>query len=811
MPKTRRRHPSRSRASSKSTTTATAAEPCPLPHLGVGFEQEVDAVFQRNHINLSQTSYNLEKQVVSDLHRAVNPHDVAPHDDFYAYINDHWIQTVDRAARDTYMNQVDNVRVVQDQTLRSLMKWTREMLDTPSKIPIEWPGVQVPTMGQRENMRAAWSSFSKPLPEALIREHATMWNDAMKKVLQTPVQKRRAMDAVDLAAAPTWRAMGQLNRLEFVSYGSPAVFHIAPNERDPTQTVCMLDVPQLTLLDPAMYLAPTMPPDASTTVSEAIETERRAQATLMREYRTYLTELFRLAFGADGAQEFQVDDVIQTEILLYEAMRAEPVLPPPLASMNHQEMYYSIHESRAQAWFGLDWSGFLHAMGAQGDVVDHFVTTDAAYLLALGDLVRRLPPMAWHAYFVYLYIRQLCRHCSRGAKLHFAFHGRVLRGQEVMVDADLRPAYGMIYCFPATMSRVYVAHQRDANVMRYVAHLFDDLRRVFVRMLKRNRWLHPRTRAEAIAKIQRLRLMLGSEEFRQPEAGLEADIESLVAMDAAPMAEFGFWCSTDAWWNLEMMSTWKCYYQLEHYASATHRKTRAIPPWRNLASIDWSATPPKLVGTQSFLVNAMYTPTSNAITVPLGYLQPPFVDLRDRGIEYNLAHIGFTLAHEMSHALDDLGSQYDAMGRLREWWTPRDVRRFRRIQQDIVLQYHAYMVRDGVPVEEMDVWTTVGEDMADISGLAICQEYLRDVQLRNKDVLPINSLSFRAFYIYYAMQSRQHIRRSAMSAQVKTNPHPLDRYRCNVPLSRSRIFRALYDVGPHHNMWWKNTHSVWSE
>ena len=81
-------------------------------------------------------------------------------------------------------------------------------------------------------------------------------------------------------------------------------------------------------------------------------------------------------------------------------------------------------------------------------------------------------------------------------------------------------------------------------------------------------------------------------------------------------------------------------------------------------------------------MNASYTPSKNAIYIPLGYIQKPFIDLEERGIEYNLAHVGFTLSHEMSHALDDWGSQYDYKGVLNNWWTPKDKAMFKSIQKN---------------------------------------------------------------------------------------------------------------------------------
>jgi putative endopeptidase len=212
-----------------------------------------------------------------------------------------------------------------------------------------------------------------------------------------------------------------------------------------------------------------------------------------------------------------------------------------------------------------------------------------------------------------------------------------------------------------------------------------------------------------------------------------------------------------------------------------------------------------MVGTQAYIVNASYTPSKNKIYINLGYIQKPFVDLDERGIEYNLAHLGFTIGHEMSHGFDDAGSKYDATGKLNDWWTPEDKKKFKAIQADVVKQYEEFAARDGI---KFDASIGIGEDMADISGLAIVTEFLRDFQEHNKDLVPISYLSFQVLFTYYAFQQKQKVNKKALSAQLKTNPHPLDKYRCNIPLSRNTLFRAIYDVKKGDKMWWHNTDTV---
>jgi putative endopeptidase len=305
----------------------------------------------------------------------------------------------------------------------------------------------------------------------------------------------------------------------------------------------------------------------------------------------------------------------------------------------------------------------------------------------------------------------------------------------------------------------------------------EDLKVVFMRIIKRNKWMQPKTKQIALEKLNAIKLIVGSP----------------TQLSEDPILDYK---SNDPWGNLIKMAIWR------------HKKAINLvgKDVIDIPVIDWSTIPPKFISTQAYVVNAMYTPTENSIYIPQGYIQKPFVDLDERGLEYNLAHIGFTIAHEMSHALDDLGSKYDKYGVLNDWWTKKDKESFKKIQENIVRQYEEYALRDGI---KFDAWPSVGEDLADISGFVICQEYLRDFQFKNQDILPIQSLSFEGFFVYFALQSRQKISKRAILAQLKTNPHPLDKYRCNIPLSRSKIFRAIYNVNKNNEMWWSSLNSVW--
>ena len=327
------------------------------------------------------------------------------------------------------------------------------------------------------------------------------------------------------------------------------------------------------------------------------------------------------------------------------------------------------------------------------------------------------------------------------------------------------------------MTNEYVNKYQDDAQIQFFEGMSRDLLEVFKRIVRRNTWLEAKTKKYALEKLEKVSITIGSPKKLQPDPLLDYKPNEFIE-------------------NINKIKEWR----LKRFISLEGKGIIDIP------MVDWTQFPIKFSGEQAYIVNASYTPSKNGIYVNLGYIQPPFIDLENRGIEYNLAHLGFTLGHEMSHSLDDWGSQYDADGNLHDWWTPADKKKFKEKQKDVIEQYHDWAKRDGI---NFDAAIGVGEDLADISGLAICDEYLRDFQKKNKDIAAIRAISFDAFYTFFAYQQRQKVTKKALAAQLKTNPHPLDKYRTNVPLSRSEIFRARYNIKPKDGMYWHNTDTIW--
>ena len=102
----------------------------------------------------------------------------------------------------------------------------------------------------------------------------------------------------------------------------------------------------------------------------------------------------------------------------------------------------------------------------------------------------------------------------------------------------------------------------------------------------------------------------------------------------------------------------------------------------------------------------------NEITVPAAMFAPPHFDAAGDDAA-NLGSMGATIGHEMMHGFDDEGAQFDAAGRLQNWWSPRDLARKRRAERCVMNQYH----RIDVGGEHYDGRLIAGEAIADLGGV----------------------------------------------------------------------------------------------
>jgi putative endopeptidase len=172
-------------------------------------------------------------------------------------------------------------------------------------------------------------------------------------------------------------------------------------------------------------------------------------------------------------------------------------------------------------------------------------------------------------------------------------------------------------------------------------------------------------------------------------------------------------------------------------------------------------------------VNAVFLPLQNAMNFPAGILEAPFYD-RNADPAYNYGAIGSVIGHEISHSFDNLGAEFDAEGRLRNWWTSADSAHFRETSQALVRQYNAY---EPFPGLHLNGELTLGENIADLAGLAAAYDAYH-ASLGGRAAPVIGELTGdQRFFLGFAQSRREHTREAALRNLIATDGHAPGRYR----------------------------------
>ncbi len=195
---------------------------------------------------------------------------------------------------------------------------------------------------------------------------------------------------------------------------------------------------------------------------------------------------------------------------------------------------------------------------------------------------------------------------------------------------------------------------------------------------------------------------------------------------------------------------------------------------------EWGMTPST--------VNAYYSPTMNEIVFPAGILQPPFFDAKaDDAVNYG--GIGTVIGHEMTHGFDDSGSQYDAEGNLKNWWTPEDKKAYESRTDLVVKEFDAFKA---LPDQNVNGKLTLGENIADLGGLKISYAAWQK-SLAGKQADPIDGFTGpQRFFLNFAIIWRNVMRPEALRVRLNTDPHSPGQYRTIGPLSNLPEFYTAF-------------------
>ena len=470
---------------------------------------------------------------------------------------------------------------------------------------------------------------------------------------------------------------------------------------------------------------------------------------IMVKYHKYIDDVFTIAFGSSHGYNPQDVIDVETEIINTYFIEAPP------ASSGTQLL--TIGDAKE---YNFDYRKFCtHMYYKDKSVPKNFRTYNKFYIKNMMTLLEKeWTSKKWVSFWYYVHFNSIIQF-SKHRDVWFDFNQYELRNITEKRGIDYFVC-GLSFAYNNLVTQMLNVMNPKPEETEYVKNLFEDIRYIFKDIIQHNKWMSMSAKREALKKLDTIRLIIGS--------------PPLIVKD--PLVNFS---ETNYWKNLVNTGI----YRAKMFAFLNKKSVAYV------TSVDWDVY--SLTSQQSYIVNAFYTANQNSIFIPHAILSKLFVDLTNRGIEYNLAYIGFTLSHEISHSLDSIGSQYDHKGNLRNWWTPHDKKVFDSKVAGIVTQYKKAAKADGL---DIDPSIGVGEDLADINGFRLIEQYLINYQTKNRDTAFIRLLSFRALYVYYAIQSRQAIVSKAIYLNSLINPHPLEKYRVNCVLSRSKFFKFIYGV-----------------
>jgi len=588
----------------------------------------------------------------------------------------------------------------------------------------------------------------KALYNSLLHEDPRMLKSHMTNTMQNIDDMTRNGTLYELLA--------NFNKNEIIAWQSPIVFTVEVDDKDVSTCRCKLNEPILSIYDYTIYVS-----DPADTSEDGIYKRK-----FKEKYLSFIDQLFDSCLGKHHG--LSSHDVWDIENILLNAMACDRSDVP-------SEYYNKMNVSKSLD-YGLDWKRFSKDLGFDKPP-SFYISGNPDYIKCImNELTSNWKTKKWITYYKYIHLKQMIVFDVKLYELYYEFFKHYVEGSQAIYPKPLRPIISMSLCFNEMLTDEYVSKNNNTETNEMVNIMCRDLLEVFKKILNKNDWLSPSTKKYALQKLDKINIVIARPEKIQSDPNIRYD-------------------NKDVWGNMLKVTQWR-------YKEMVKREGKSSIEY---SRIDWRYF--KLSGKQCYIVNAFYTPTENSIYVPLAYLQKPFIDpYVSGGIERNLSTIGYTLAHEMSHSLDDMGSKYDYKGNMKNWWTEMDRTIFNKKINDVVKQYESTALKDGI---KLDGTLSTGENLADISGLAICTEYLKLYHDFNEYPKKLSYLSYRLFYTYIAIANRQKIYHDALKSQLKINPHPFNKYRTNCPLVRIKMFRTIMDIKEKDKMYWRSNDIIW--
>jgi putative endopeptidase len=460
-------------------------------------------------------------------------------------------------------------------------------------------------------------------------------------------------------------------------------------------------------------------------------------AQLRKQYLAHIEAMFKLSGYTNPAGRATRVFALETAMAGVHATRVESEDVHSAVAWNRVDL-----SARAP---GLEWPALLAAAGLNDTPT--LIIWHPKAVAGLSALCAKEPLDVWKDWLAFHAIENAAIYLPKAfVDERFNFYGKALSG-----IPELRPRWqrGIDLTNAAlgeAVGKLYVERYFPAETKAKAQAMVGDLVKAFAKRIDSLPWMSPETKVKAKQKLETLRVGVGYPDHWRYYSGLEV-------------------VKGDALGNAQRAELFEYQYQLG-------KLHQPIDPG------EWWMTPQT--------VNAVNLPLQNALNFPAAIIQPPFFDA-NADAAHNYASMGAIIGHEISHSFDDQGSQFDAEGRLANWWTKADFDHFKAAGEALAAQFDTYRPFPDLAVNGKQ---TLSENIADVAGLLAAYDAYR-LSLQGKpDAVKDELTGDQRFFISFGQSWRSNVRDAELRREIATDGHAPEQYRADTV----RNLDAWYDA-----------------
>jgi putative endopeptidase len=471
---------------------------------------------------------------------------------------------------------------------------------------------------------------------------------------------------------------------------------------------------------------------------------------IRREYSRYVSNLF-LNIGTP-----QKDAHAYGEIMMeFEVKLANAAFTR--VEMRDLQRLYNIYNKKAldELTPNIKWENYFKQRNVKQP--DTAIVGMVEYMKNLSWLLERAPLANLKTYAKARLLMEAAPYLNRKfLDTHFRFRGVIMSGTRQLKPLWQRTQNIMNTTMGDIVSQEFVKKYFTVEAKLKLNKLIDNLTAAYRERIASRDWMSAETKKQANRKLDLLIRKIGYPTKWKNYTGLVIGTDNF-------------------WANVCRANKWMIQDNLNELKKPVDRNK-------------WQMTP--------VTVNAYYDPTTNEITFPAAILQPPFYDPKaDDAANYGT--MGSIIGHELTHGFDDQGSQFDAQGNMKMWWSSEDYERFKAKTKKIIEQFDAYIALDTLHVNGA---MTQGENIADLGGLTMSY-YAYKKSLMGAKSKNIRGLSGeQRFFIAWAQGWKAKTRDAELKRLLTVDYHSPAYFRAWTPLTNMKEFYEAFNVTPGDKM-----------